>query len=124
MDSSFPVVGNLITKNYQDFTIENVDGSVLASFSGASAASHAMPYDTVCYDGEKCTILKSRYTPLRLPGTLELTSKMTYGLTSRKAPLYLFRPEDGAYPLFMVGSTIKDRTANRRVLIEYESWKG
>jgi len=116
--------GTLLSKNYTQFTIVNADGSVLASFDGAKAAGHCMPYDIVTYDGKACTLNKARYTPLRIAGTLVLNSKVRYGQTSRGVPLYLFHPENPAYPMFIVGSSEKNTTLNQRVLIEYSEWKG
>lgn len=116
--------GTLISKNYTQFTIVNADGSVLASFDGAKAAGHCMPYDIVTYDGKACALIKARYTPLRIAGTLVLNSKVRYGQTSRGVPLYLFHPENPAYPLFIVGSSEKNTALNQRVLIEYSEWKG
>ncbi len=117
------IQGTLISKNYTQFTIVNADGSTLATFSGAAAAGHAMPFDTVAYDGKVCALVKARYTPLRIAGTLVLNSKMRYGQTSRGVPLYLFHPENPSYPMFIVGSSEKNTSLNLRVLIEYTEWK-
>ena len=51
-------------------------------------------------------------------GVLELASKYRYGLTSRGAPLYLFRPYDEALPDFIVGCAERDTTVNRIALVE------
>jgi exoribonuclease R len=83
-----------------------------------------MPFDTVSYNGKVCSLVKARYSPLRIAGTLVLNSKMRYGQTSRGVPLYLFHPENPAYPMAIVGSSSKDTSQNQRVLIEYTEWKG
>jgi hypothetical protein len=51
-------------------------------------------------------------------GVLELSSKYRYGLTSRGAPLYLFRPYDEALPEFIVGCSERDTSANQIALVE------
>ena len=51
-------------------------------------------------------------------GTLEITSKYRYGLTSRGTPLYLFKPYDTDLPEFIVGSNIRDRTRDQIALVE------
>lgn len=122
MASSTPIIGTLISKGYIQFTIVDVDGNILASFCGSAAAGHCMPYDTVSYDGSRCTLVAPRYTPLRIAGTLVLNSKTRYGQTSRGVPLYLFQPEQPAYPMFIVGSSAKDTSLNQRILMEYDNW--
>ena len=116
------VTGTLISKGYTHFSIVDQDGVPLGAWSGATAAGHCMPYDTVSYNETKCTLIKARYTPLRLTGTLILNSKVRYGQTSRGVPLYLFQPENPAYPLFVVGSSSKDTALNLRILMEYDNW--
>lgn len=54
----------------------------------------------------------------QIVGVLELSSKYRYGLTSRGAPLYLFRPYDEALPEYVVGSTHRDTNRNQIALIE------
>lgn len=51
-------------------------------------------------------------------GTLEITSKYRYGLTSRGTPLYLFKPYDTDLPEFIVGSNIRDHSRDRIALVE------
>lgn len=48
-----------------------------------------------------------------LVGILELASRYRYGLTSRGAPLYLFRPYDETQPDFIVGCSERDTSRNR-----------
>lgn len=51
-------------------------------------------------------------------GTLELASKYRYGLTSRGAPLYLFKPYDDTLPDYVVGSSERDTSQNQIALVE------
>ena len=122
MDST-NIIGTLVSKNYAEFTIVNESGIVLSSFTGARIANKCMPFDTVSYNGDKCGVVRACYTPLHLAGTLLLSSKTRYGLTSRGVPLYLFQAEDPSYPPFIVGSSMKDTSVNIRVVIRYESWQ-
>lgn len=50
-------------------------------------------------------------------GVLELSSKYRYGITSRGAPMYLFRPYDEEEPEYIVGSTERDTTKNQIAII-------
>jgi len=54
----------------------------------------------------------------RLVGVLELASKYRYGLTSRGAPLYLFRPYDEERPEYVVGSSTRDTQRNQIAVVE------
>ena len=51
-------------------------------------------------------------------GVLELASKYKYGLTSRGAPLYLFKPYDPALPDHVVGCSHRDTTTNQIAIVE------
>ena len=51
-------------------------------------------------------------------GVLELASKYRYGLTSRGAPLFLFKPYDQDQPDYIVGSTERDISRNQIALVE------
>ena len=53
-------------------------------------------------------------------GVLELASKYRYGLTSRGAPIYLFRPYSDDLPEYIVGCSAKgsDTTRNQIALVE------
>ena len=55
---------------------------------------------------------------MKLVGVLEFTSKYRYGLTSRGAPLYLFRPYDEAQPDYIVGSSERDTSRNQIAVVE------
>jgi exoribonuclease R len=56
--------------------------------------------------------------PLHLVGTLELASKYRYGLTSRGAPLYLFRPYDEDQNDYIVGCSERDTSKNQLAVVE------
>ena len=51
-------------------------------------------------------------------GVLELASKYKYGLTSRGAPLYLFKPYDHEQPDYVVGCSHRDTSTNQIAIIE------
>jgi exoribonuclease R len=53
-----------------------------------------------------------------LVGVLELASKYRYGLTSRGAPLYLFRPYDTSRTTYIVGSSERDLSHNQIAVVE------
>ena len=57
-----------------------------------------------------------------LVGTIELTNKIKYGITSRKIPMYLFTPYNKRYPHFIVGCSEKDTTKNKIALITIGDW--
>lgn len=52
-----------------------------------------------------------------LVGVLELSSKYRYGVTSRGAPLYLFRPYDEDQPEMIVGCSHRDTSRNQIALV-------
>ena len=56
-----------------------------------------------------------------LVGIIEFTSKYRYGLTSRGAPIFLFRPYDEACPDYIVGSTERDTSRNQIALVDVPS---
>ena len=56
--------------------------------------------------------------PIYLVGTLELASKYRYGLTSRGAPLYLFRPYDEDQNDYIVGCSERDTSRNQLAVVE------
>jgi exoribonuclease R len=120
LDPSIPR-GILQTKNYEQFTIQNDIGEILIEFEGAKLANKCLPGDYVQWDGTKCNLELRDEHPL-LVGTIELTNKSKYGLTSRKIPMYLFTPYDKRYPHFIVGCSEKDVTSNRIGLIKCGEW--
>ena len=59
-----------------------------------------------------------------ISGTLELTSKVRYGISSHGHPLFRFTPYDRRWPIFAVASALRDFTANVHVIIEPGEAKG
>jgi exoribonuclease R len=57
-------------------------------------------------------------TSTHLVGTLELASKYRYGLTSRGAPMYLFRPYHEDRPDYIVGCSERDTSRNHLAIVE------
>jgi exoribonuclease R len=53
-----------------------------------------------------------------LAGTLELTSKVRYGLTSRGAPIFRFIPYDKRFPPMAVGCSQRDLFYNIHAIVE------
>ena len=113
--------GILQTKNYDDFIILSDTGEKLIEFKGAKFANKCLPGDHVNWDGLKCNLELRDEHPL-IVGTIELTNKSKYGLTSRKIPMYLFTPYDKKYPHFIVGCSEKDIKRNRIGLIKCDIW--
>ena len=62
-------------------------------------------------------------TSKKLVGVLELASKYRYGITSRGAPMYLFRPYDEEEVEYIVGSTERDTSRNQIAIISVERVK-
>jgi hypothetical protein len=80
------MIGTLKTKDYIHFTVEGPLEPI--TFEGAPLAGKAFPGDTVEWDGSKVARILKRVadevsTPLFLVGTLELSAKVRYGMTSR-----------------------------------------
>jgi len=121
MDYLSTIRGILQTKNYDDFIILSDTGDKLIEFKGAKIANKCLPGDHVNWDGLKCNLELRDEHPL-IVGTIELTNKSKYGLTSRKIPMYLFTPYDKKYPHFIVGCSEKDVKRNRIGLIKCDSW--
>jgi exoribonuclease R len=118
--------GILQTKDYHHFMILSDTGNLLHEFIGAKQANKCLPGDHVGWvthsvGNEKCELELRDQHPL-LVGTLELTSKSTYGMTRRGHLMYLCTPYDKRYPPFIVGSSEKDRSQNLIVLIKLEEW--
>lgn len=120
-DKPVAISGILQTKNYSDFVIFSDCGNELHKFTGAKLANKCLLGDHVNWDGEKCQLeLRDEHHPI--VGTLELTNKSRYGLTSRGIPIYLFTPYNKCYPHFIVGCSEKDITKNKIGLIKFEDW--
>ncbi len=115
--------GILQTKDYDQFMILSDVGDLIHEFKGAKAANKCLPGDHVAWNNDQCELELRDQHPL-IVGTLELTSKSTYGMTKRKHLMYLFTPYDKKYPHFIVGSSEQDRSHNRIVLISLEDWTG
>lgn len=64
-------------------------------------------------------------TKKQIVGVLELSSKYRYGITSRGAPMYLFRPYDdvGEPNDYIVGSTERDTSRNQIAIVSYDGTK-
>ncbi len=113
--------GILQTKDYSEFIILSDGGDELYKFSGAKLANKCLPGDHVEWINDKCQLeLRDEY-PL-IVGTLELTNKSKFGLTSRGIPIYLFTPYNKSYPHFIVGCSEKDVSKNRIGLIKFDDW--
>jgi exoribonuclease R len=115
------ISGILQTKNYSEFIILSDSGNEIYKFSGARLANKCLAGDHVTWNGEKCILeLRDEHPPI--VGTLELTNKSKYGLTSRGVPIYLFTPYNKCYPHFIVGCSEKDVSKNRIGVIKFDEW--
>ncbi len=115
--------GILQTKDYDSFIILSDIGDKLLEFSGAKKANKCLPGDHIRWNKEKelCELELRNELPM-IVGTLELTNKSKYGLTSRGIPIYLFTPYDKRFPHFIVGSSEKDTSQNKIALIKFDVW--
>jgi hypothetical protein len=75
--------GILQTKEYDRFMILNDMGDLIHEFQGAKAANKCFPGDHIAWINDQCELELRDEHPL-IVGTLELTSKSTYGMTKRK----------------------------------------
>lgn len=115
------IQGILQTKDYSNFIILSDTGDELLQFSGAKLANKCLPGDHVAWDGKCCQLeLREEHPPI--VGTIELTNKSRYGLTTRGIPIYLFTPYNKSYPHFIVGCSEKDITKNKIGLIKFDEW--
>jgi len=115
------IQGILQTKDYNKFIILSDIGNELHRFTGAKLANKCLPGDHITWVNEKCKLELRDEHPL-IVGTLELTNKSKYGLTSRGIPIYLFTPYNKCYPHFIVGCSEKDVSKNRIGLIKFDDW--
>ena len=120
-DKPITIQGILQTKDYSNFIILSDVGDVLHRFVGAKLANKCFAGDHITWVNNKCQLELRDEHPLII-GTLELTNKSKYGLTSRGAPIYLFTPYNKSYPHFIVGCSEKDVTKNRIGLIKFDDW--
>jgi exoribonuclease R len=115
------IQGILQTKDYLNFVILSDTGNELFRFTGAKLANKCLPGDHVAWVEDKCCLeLRDEHPPI--VGTVELTNKSRYGLTSRGIPIYLFTPYNKSYPQFIVGCSEKDLSKNRIGLIKFDDW--
>jgi exoribonuclease R len=115
------IQGILQTKDYSEFIILSDTGDELHKFTGAKLANKCLAGDHIAWDGEKCVLELRDEHPL-IVGTLELTNKSRYGLTSRGVPIYLFTPYNKSYPHFIVGCSEKEVSKNKIGLIKFDDW--
>ena len=115
------IQGILQTKDYSEFIILSDTGDELHRFTGAKLANKCLPGDHIAWDGKACQLELRDEHPL-IVGTLELTNKSKYGLTSRGIPIYLFTPYNKSYPHFIVGCSEKDVSKNKIGLIKFDEW--
>lgn len=115
--------GILQTADYQHFMILSDTGNLLYEWEGAKKANKCLPGDHVAWVNDQCE-LELRDQHPTIVGTLELTSKSTYGMTKRGHMMYLCTPYDKRYPPFIVGSSEKDRSKNKIILISLDDWTG
>lgn len=114
--------GILHTDDYHHFTIVDDLGNSIHEFSGAKLANKCLPGDHVHWSEGECSLdLRGGHSPI--VGTVALTSKTRYGLTSRGIPIYLFVPYDKSYPNFIVGCSEKDLSRNQIGIIKFDDWK-
>jgi exoribonuclease R len=106
----------LQTKDYQHFRVGNVE------FSGAQLAFRALPGDTVLIENRQIIRILERGVHKQIVGTLELASKVRYGITSKNYPIYQFTPFAESYPPFFVGCSQKDVSQNVLAIIDFLHW--
>lgn len=120
-DKPSGIQGILQTKDYLQFVILDDTGNELHRFTGAKLANKCFPGDHISWREGKCYLeLRDEY-PL-IVGTLELSNKSKFGLTSRGVYMYLFTPYDKRYPQFVVGCSEKDTSKNRIAVIKFDDW--
>ena len=105
----------LQTKDYKHFRVGDIE------FEGAALAGRALPGDTVQVEQGQVTVVQ-RAQHKNIVGTLELASKVRYGLTARNYPIFLFTPFAESYPPFYVGCSQKDVSQNVLAVIDFSHW--
>lgn len=114
--------GILRTKDYKRFNIvDEDDGHIIHSFEGAKFANRCLPEDHVSWSDSGCTLLACAAHP-PIVGTIELQSKVRYGMTSRGHFKYLFIPYCSSYPYMIVGCSEKDISQNRIGVATFVAW--
>ncbi len=112
----------LVTKNYLDFQILDLD-SVVAEWKGAEKANRALPEDKVRLREDGTVEILERAPKKPLVGVLQLTSKYMYGMTSHGVPMYCCQPMNKGYPSFRVACKERNRSQNLLVSFQFESWE-
>ena len=113
--------GILHTSDYEEFTIVDDMGKEIHRFTGAKLANKCLPGDHVSWN-DGC-VLELRSDHCLLVGTIAITSKIRYGMTSRGIPIYLFVPYNKSYPNFIVGCSTKDLSHNIIGVLTFDDWK-
>jgi exoribonuclease R len=121
-DRPTEIQGILQTKDYSEFSILDDTGNEIYRFTGAKLANKCLPGDHVSWFEGKCRLdLRDEHPPI--VGTLELSNKSKFGLTSRGIYMYLFTPYSKRYPQFVVGCSEKDTSKNKIGLIKFDNWE-
>ena len=106
----------LQTKDYIHFQAGDIE------FNSPNLAGKALPGDIVSVEyGQVCKILE-RAPHMHIVGTLELASKVRYGMTSHGYPIYSFIPFAECYPPFFVGCSQKDISQNVLAIVDFSNW--
>ena len=111
----------LHTTDYKHFVVRYPDGRTV-EFEGGLSARPAFPGDTVQMDGKAVAAVLKRVKHGPFVGTLELASKMRFGMTSRNVPIYRFTPFNECYPPFFVGCSHPDTSKNLLAYVEFLNW--
>jgi exoribonuclease R len=106
----------LQTKDYKHFRVGSTE------FEGANLAAKALPGDTVKVDLGQVVQIVERAKHQHIVGTLELASKVRYGITSHGYPIYSFVPFAESYPPFFVGCSQQDVSQNVLAMIDFAHW--
>ena len=106
----------LVTKDYTHFRVGETE------FMGANLAARALPGDTVVVEHGQVTHILTRAAHRNIVGTLELASKVRYGITSHGYPIYSFVPFAESYPPFFVGCSQQDVSRNVLASIDFAHW--
>lgn len=115
------IEGTLITSDYIHFTIDDHIHNETHSFTGSKSTIKCLPGDTVIWKDDICQLSKRIVHP-PIVGTIELTNKIKYGVTSRGYFKYLFVPYSLSYPQMVVGCSEKDLTCNKIGIAQFTSW--
>jgi len=106
----------LQTKDYKNFRVDSFE------FHSPNLASRALPGDLVEVDLGQVMKITQRAKHQHIVGTLELASKVRYGITSHGHPIYSFVPFAESYPPFFVGCSQNDVSQNVLAIIDFAHW--